>query len=285
MLESETVASRPALVLDDQARHTRVARPVWKGTLRSGPSTLDLDGLNRVPGLIRNCGGDAGDQPTDHAMHDTTCTDPNELVAFTTAYGPSTPAGAGAEVVLDRNDRVVRVDTQRGTTLRAGQRSVQAIGNLAVSLSSLRPGKVARLELRLTEAGRGNLVRPGTTVVNGGPQLLRDGAAYVTQNTDGMVHPSDPSFAYGWVLQRNPRTFAGTDANHRTLLVTVDGRQPDQLGLSIPEEARVAQALGMRDALNLDGGGSTAMSIDGHLVTHPSDASGERPVGDAIVVR
>ncbi|WP_374970490.1 phosphodiester glycosidase family protein [Terrabacter sp. BE26] len=285
VLESETVAGRPALVLDAHALHTRIARPVWKARLSTRSSTLALDGINRVPGLIRNCGGDAGDQPTDHPMHDTTCTDPDELVAFTTAYGASTPAGPGAEVVLDRTSRVVRVDAQRGTTLQPGQRSVQATGDLTPTLSALRPGQVARLDLRLTEAGGGSLVRPGTTVVNGGPQLLRNGAEYITQNTDGMVHPTDPSFAYGWVLQRNPRTFAGEDAAGRTLLVTVDGRQPDQLGLSIPEEARVAQALGMREAVNLDGGGSTAMSIAGRLVTHPSDASGERPVGDAIVIR
>ncbi|WP_344257389.1 phosphodiester glycosidase family protein [Terrabacter carboxydivorans] len=284
-LESETVAGRPVLVLDDQALHTRVARPVWSGTLSAGSSSVDVDGINRVPGLIRNCGGDAGDKPTNRALHDTTCTDPNELVAFTNAYGPVTPAGAGSEVVLDRTGRVVRVDAQRGTMLLAGQRSVQAIGDLTSRLSGLRPGQIARLDLRLTEAGRANLIRPGTTVVNGGPQLVRDGATYITQGADGMVHPTDPSFAYGWALQRNPRTFAGADAAGRTLLVTVDGRQPDQLGLSVPEEAQVARALGMRDAMNLDGGGSTAMSIEGRLVTHPSDASGERPVGDAIVIR
>ncbi len=40
-------------------------------------------------------------------------------------------------------------------------------------------------------------------------QLLREGASYITQARDGMVHPGDPSFAYGFVPQRNPRTFAG----------------------------------------------------------------------------
>jgi exopolysaccharide biosynthesis protein len=39
------------------------------------------------------------------------------------------------------------------------------------------------------------------------------------------------------------------------------------------------------DAINLDGGGSTAAVVDGDLVSHPSDATGERPVGDAIVIR
>jgi exopolysaccharide biosynthesis protein len=42
--------------------------------------------------------------------------------------------------------------------------------------------------------------------------------------------------------------------------------------------------LGAADAMNLDGGGSTAMAVDGLLVNHRSDATGERPIGDAVVV-
>jgi exopolysaccharide biosynthesis protein len=130
-----------------------------------------------------------------------------------------------------------------------------------------------------------SLARPRTSVVNGGPLLVRNGMVHITQARDGMHQVTNPSFDYGWFLQRNPRTFAGTDALGRTLLVTVDGRQPDQLGLSIPETAAVARSLGMTDAMNLDGGGSTAMVIDGALISHPSDAAGERAVGDAIVIR
>jgi Phosphodiester glycosidase len=214
-----------------------------------------------------------------------TCTDPNEAVAFTPALGATTPQGPGAEVVLDGHGRVMRVLSTRGTTLAPGERSVQGIGTPADALARLRVGQEAALDLRLTTADGATLERPGGAVVNGGPQLLRGGAEDITQAQDGMVHPGDPSFAYGWVLQRNPRTFAGVDGLGRTLLVTVDGRQPDQLGLSVPEEADVAQALGLRDAVNLDGGGSTAMAVDGRLVTHPSDATGERPVGDALYVR
>ncbi len=43
------------------------------------------------------------------------------------------------------------------------------------------------------------------------------------------------------------------------------------------------RALEARDAVNLDGGGSTTMTIRGNLVTRPSDATGERPVGDALL--
>ena len=99
-----------------------------------------------------------------------------------------------------------------------------------------------------------------------------------------MVRPGDPSFSYGWVHKRNPRTMAGVDAKGRTVLITADGRSTSSLGLGIAEAAAVAKALGLRDALNLDGGGSTTMVVDGAVINMPSDATGERPVGDALVV-
>jgi hypothetical protein len=284
-VESEPVGSRPVLVLDPRARHTEVVRPTWRAEATlPGSGRQVLDGLNRVPGLIRNCGGTADDLPTSHPLHDVTCTDADELVLFTTAFGASTPTGPGAEAVLDRQGRVVRVTAERGTPLVAGQRSLQGTGDRAELVAALRPGDRVRSQTSLRE-GRQPLARPGTSVLNGGPELVRDGRVHITQRQDGMVHPGEPSFAYGWVLQRNPRTFAGVDAQGRTLLVTVDGRQLGELGLSIPETASVAHSLGMRDAINLDGGGSTAMVVDGTLVSHPSDATGERAVGDAIVVR
>jgi exopolysaccharide biosynthesis protein len=41
-------------------------------------------------------------------------------------------------------------------------------------------------------------------------------------------------------------------------------------------------ALGAQDAMNLDGGGSSAMVVNGVLVTHPSDRSGLRPVASVL---
>lgn len=283
-LVSETIADRPALVLGPKARHTRVANPVWKGEARLDGQRLQLDGVNRVIGLIRNCGGDPTDQVTSLPLHDVTCTDDAELVAYTPDFAASTPAGEGAEVVL-QGKRVVAVKATRGTALKAGQTSIQATGAHARQLlSEVQVGERGTWTQRLTD-GRARLDKPRTTVVNGGPELVRDGNLFVTQKRDGMNHTLNPSFDYGWVLQRNPRTFAGVDAQGRTLLVTVDGRQLTDLGLSIPEAAQVAKDLGMTDAINLDGGGSTAMVVDDELVTSPSDATGERGVGDAIVVK
>ena len=44
------------------------------------------------------------------------------------------------------------------------------------------------------------------------------------------------------------------------------------------------QALCAEEAVNLDGGGSTTMTVGEELVTHPSDPTGERPIGDAVVL-
>ena len=47
----------------------------------------------------------------------------------------------------------------------------------------------------------------------------------------------------------------------------------------------MARSLGLVDAINLDGGGSTTMVVGGQVITHPSDPTGERPVGDALLIR
>jgi len=48
---------------------------------------------------------------------------------------------------------------------------------------------------------------------------------------------------------------------------------------------RLCDRLDLRDALNLDGGGSTTMVVQGKIVNRPSDAGGPRPVSDAILVK
>ena len=286
-LLSETIDRRPALILRDNARRTEVERLTWSGWVRGQDGDrLRLDGIDRVPGLIRNCGGTGDDLPTDRPLHDFTCTDADELIAFTPDFGPSTPAGPGLEAVLDRRERVVALRSPRGGPLLPGQRSVQATGSLAAQLEDAAVvGERLRVRTSLRAAGRPVLQRGVvSSVVNGGPELVRNGRLHVTPRADGFVRPAEPSFYYGFSASRNPRTFAGVDARGRTLLATVDGRSTTSLGLTIVETGAVARALGMRDALNLDGGGSTTMVVRGEVVNQPSDATGERPVGDALLV-
>ena len=118
--------------------------------------------------------------------------------------------------------------------------------------------------------------------VGGYPLLSRDSVIVPTVDTDGAE-----SFR-----GLNPRTAAGyADSGRRLLLVVIDGRQPGySVGTTIRETAALMRDLGAREALNLDGGGSTAMIVrdprSGNVrtVNKPSDATGERPVGNAVVV-
>jgi exopolysaccharide biosynthesis protein len=50
------------------------------------------------------------------------------------------------------------------------------------------------------------------------------------------------------------------------------------------ELQRLARRIGLTDALNLDGGGSTTMVIAGNIVNQPSDPTGARTVSDVLLV-
>ena len=286
-LLSEAVNGRPAFVFGRDGRDSEVLRLSWTGTVQGRyGQRLPLDGIDRVPGLIRNCGGTADDLPTSRPLHDTTCTDPDELVAFTPDFGARSPAGPGLEAVLDRRGIVAELRSPRGGPLPAGGGSVQATGDDVPLLRALAaPGRPLQVGSRLVDQrGRPLVPAPSGMVVNGGPELVRDGRLYVTPATDGMVRPGDPSFYYGWAAKRNPRTIAGVDGLGRTVFATIDGRSTGSLGLSITETGAVAGALGLWQAVNLDGGGSTTMVVGDRVVNVPSDAAGERPVGDAVLV-
>lgn len=113
--------------------------------------------------------------------------------------------------------------------------------------------------------------------ISGAGLLLLDGRA--------LTDWSEERISAGFDTTRHPRTIIGTDAQGAIWLVTVDGRNPEvSLGMSFTELQRLAQRLGLRSALNLDGGGSTTMWVDGRIVNTPSDGGGPRKVSDAILV-
>ena len=289
-LVSEATAGRPALLLRDRGRQVRIDRFTTDLVLEvAGAAPRRIDGLNRVPGVIRNCGGVGGDLPSERAAHDLTCTDTSEMVAFTPDGLPSLPSGPGVEVVLGTQGTVAEVRDRTGAAPPAAAWVVQAIGEDADWLRrEARAGRQMRVTTRVLDStGAEVRLSTGDFVVNGGPMLVHNRAISIDADRDGLTRhdPGVDNFFFGWVRQRNPRTMAGVDANGRVLLVAVDGRQAGfSAGLTILEAARVMLALGAVTAINLDGGGSTTMVVDGQVLNRPSDPSGEREDGDAVLV-
>ncbi|MGI5292235.1 phosphodiester glycosidase family protein [Nonomuraea polychroma] len=294
-LVSEAVNGRPALVVPaDSGAGTAVRRLTTRLSVRAANGDhREVTGLNRKPGLIVNCGGVGEAYPLALPAHDYTCGNDNEVIAFTPVFGPELPQGDGHQVTLDGRGVVVAVRDGRGGVTPARGTVLQGTGKGAQWLRDhARRGEHLTLRRSIVDAERGasQPVRPQTSIVNGGPLLLRHGAVALDPVRDGWS-PQDidgadrGAFYNGWYLRRNPRTAAGVTRDGKIILLTVDGRRPaHSVGLSIPEVAQVMRGLGAVDAINLDGGGSTAMVVGGALQGVPSDATGERPDGDAIVV-
>lgn len=91
---------------------------------------------------------------------------------------------------------------------------------------------------------------------------------------------------------RHPRSVFGIGAKGKAVFLVVDGRHKGQAaGMSLKEAAYLAKQLGLKEALNLDGGGSSALWVctEG-VVSYPSDNrkfdhEGERRVSSVIVAR
>ena len=84
---------------------------------------------------------------------------------------------------------------------------------------------------------------------------------------------------------RHPRTFVGFDRDStRLFLCVVDGRQASSLGMNFQEMAGFLLSIGVWNAMNLDGGGSSTMVIRDSIVNSPSDKTGERPVANTLQI-
>jgi exopolysaccharide biosynthesis protein len=86
------------------------------------------------------------------------------------------------------------------------------------------------------------------------------------------------------VAQRAPRTALAMLKDGALLFMVVDGRSRHSRGATLDELAGMLVALGAWDAINLDGGGSSAMVVNGTVVNRPSDAYGLRKVRSVLMV-
>ena len=122
-------------------------------------------------------------------------------------------------------------------------------------------------------------VRQMRTMVGGVGMILANGKAV----PDSINVREKTSITF--LKARHPRTFVGFDKDStRLFLCVVDGRQERSLGMNFQEMGDFLLSLGVWNAINLDGGGSTTMVIHDKIVNSPSDKTGERPVANTLQV-
>lgn len=116
-------------------------------------------------------------------------------------------------------------------------------------------------------------------VVGGGGMILRGGQP-VSDSTN-----VEEKISVAFLRARHPRTFVAINQDTtKLLLCTVDGRQETSIGMSFQEMADFLLSIGGWHAVNLDGGGSTTMVVNGVIVNSPSDKTGERPVANTLQI-
>lgn len=219
-------------------------------------------------------------------------------VLYTPRFGARTPrdyvprdsANGGArrvaEVALrrvaDRGDTTLYVAMAAavnagGTVIPRDGAVLSASGDRAPALLPWRTGDTVRVWLgtnpRLPDG------RAPAQLIGGWPRIL-DGGVNIAADApirEGTISRNAEA--------RHPRSAVGLSRDGRRMwLFVVDGRSATSVGMTLVELADALRALGAWDALNFDGGGSTTLVVDGRVVNTPSDATGERPVGNALVV-
>ncbi|MBR1424675.1 phosphodiester glycosidase family protein [bacterium] len=101
-------------------------------------------------------------------------------------------------------------------------------------------------------------------IIGGGPYLVRNSEIFVDMTEEKLQ-------AIGG---RNPRTAIGYTKDNDLIIVTADGREGSSIGLTLVELANFMRSLGCVNAINLDGGGSTVMYVNGQIVNRPQQIGG-----------
>lgn len=210
---------------------------------------------------------------------------------YTPRFGSNTPRDTTrltAEAQLDsigrRGDTLMFV--RRGTVTESSGSSIPARGAvLAAYGQGLRVDEVRKMRegdtvrVLLTTLPRPPRGGAPSLLIGGWPRILSDGkdVAPEAPTVEGTISRN--------AEMKHPRTAIGFSRDSSTLyLLTVDGRSENSGGTTLSELADLMRRVGAWQAMNFDGGGSTTMVVEGKLENRPTDSTGEREVGNALLV-
>ena len=115
------------------------------------------------------------------------------------------------------------------------------------------------------------------TVIGGGPVLIQNGEVQISNNEERR-------FAGKAIDNLEPRTAMGYTRDNKLVILVCEGRSKQASGLSLTELAKILKDIGCKEALNLDGGGSSCMLVNGKETNTPSSKGIQRPVPSVFVI-
>lgn len=265
---------------------------ILNGDLISGPDTVcvwfDTNGnphLDEVKGSFNVTWPDG--RKTSFRLNERRSS--SMAVLYTPTYGPSTRVTGGRELILEKDGNSPWLPLQASQTYRARVREIQTNGNTRLAADVMVLSLGPQLLARLPELTTGTVLEISTatmpdlkgvkTAIAGGPALIRDGQAFSLKTpppgTSGNYSESSK-------YERHPRSAIGWSPTH-IYLITVDGRQPGlSVGMKLAELAEYFAGLGCTEAMNMDGGKSAQMWMNGEIMNSP--CQGEDTVANSIWV-
>ena len=178
------------------------------------------------------------------------------VLVYTPEWGKYSPAapkyGVGLQVV---DDKIVKASANALEIPQNGY----VISGPKSKLYALLNKKDVKLSIKTTPEWKGV-----KHIISGGPYLVKDGEVYVDMTAQKL----------GAIGGRNPRSAIGYTSDNNLILVAVDGREGSSIGMTLMELANFMKSLGCVNAMNLDGGGSTVMYVNGQVVNRPQVRGG-----------
>lgn len=179
------------------------------------------------------------------------------VIVYTPEWGKIAPPNPkyGKQIAIS-NNKVTQISTS--APLAIPQDGFVVVGP-AQQLAKLSEGENVKLDI-LTVPGWDNV----NHIISGGPYLVKKGQVFVDIKEQKLLP----------IGGRNPRTAVGYTADNNLIIVTVDGREEASIGMTLTELANFMKSIGCYDAMNLDGGGSTILYVNGKIANSPSIKGG-----------
>ena len=264
----KTIAQKENAIVAINAGYFKPQSGVPLGALKINNEILTGPILNRVGlGIIQNNGKTSFvmDKITMEIKLKTSSTtikvdninQPRMLSTYTLIYTPkySPVAPKYGKVAAVKNGRIIATSANQLEIPQDGF----VISAPAKVIDPILKDKKITYEINLPEK-----LKDTTHIIGAGPYLVKNGEIYVDTIEE----------KFGAITGRNPRSAVGFNEKNELIIITIDGREETSVGVTLYELAKIMKSLGCTYAMNLDGGGSSVMYVQGKITNSPAQQGG-----------